>query len=337
LLEAERDLLGIDHVQFGAQLLEEWGLPEVLVGTVRLQVAPPESQQGNTRVEALAQVVRLATQLAPVFAGADGLTAEQRQIARDAVTKELKLDEESWQRIADEILSDYYQVAELFDAKLDGPASVIDLYAEAQEEATRVGMVAQLERTRALEENKDLLQRATTDALTGIANRAKFDERLREAVAGTRRGHGHFALLMFDVDHFKKFNDTYGHDGGDVVLKQVACTVKGVLRDVDLLARFGGEEFMILAPHTDQRGACIIAARVRRCVDDLRIRNNGQTLHVTVSVGLALTSDYPEAPDAEQIVSDVDKQLYLSKKAGRNTWSYRGRSASEIAGATARS
>jgi diguanylate cyclase (GGDEF)-like protein len=104
--------------------------------------------------------------------------------------------------------------------------------------------------------------------------------------------------------------------------------VQSTLREVDLLARYGGEEFVILAPQTDQRGAHIIAARVRKCVDELRIPHDDQTLHVTVSIGLALTADYGETPSAEQIVADADKQLYISKQAGRNTWSYLGHSAS---------
>jgi diguanylate cyclase (GGDEF)-like protein len=268
--------------------------------------------------------------LAPLFTSPGEVSAEVRDATRRLVEDELKLDKQSWQRVAEEISSDYDQVAELFDVKLDGPACVFDLYAEAQEEATRVGVVAQLERTRALEENKDLLRRATTDALTGVANRAKFNERITELVAGHKRGHGDFALIMFDIDHFKKFNDTHGHDVGDLVLKHVAQAVQTTLREVDLLARYGGEEFAILASHTDQRGACTVAARVRKCVEDLRIEANGQALRVTISVGMAHTSDCSEALDPERIIVDADRQLYLSKQSGRNTWSYLGRSASQV-------
>lgn len=330
LLDAEREHLGLDHIHFGAQLLADWGLPAVLVQAVECQALSPEPDQENTATQVLARVIRLATQLAPLFVNPDELTPEQNEMARDIVEQELRLDEHAWQHIADEINSDYREMADLFSIKLDESAAVFDLYAEAQEEATRVGMVAQLERTRALEENKDLLRRATTDALTGIANRAKFEDRIKEAMAGVRRGHGHFALLMLDIDHFKKFNDTYGHEVGDLVLKHVARAVRGALRDVDLFARYGGEEFIILAPHTDQRGACIVAARIRKCVESLRVPVDGKVLHVTISVGLALTTDYREAPEPKQIVADADKQLYCSKGAGRNTWSYLGRSASQV-------
>ena len=331
LVEAERQHLGIDHVEFGAQLLADWGLPDVLVQAVQGQTRPPKPDEANARISPLVRVVRVAAQLAPPFLNPDELSPEQRETARGLVEDELELDEKSWERIAEETRSDYVEMAELFDVRIDCQATTFGLYAEAQEEATRVGMVAQLERTRAVEENKDLLRRATTDGLTRAANRAKFDERLHEAVAGLRRGHGGFALIMFDIDRFKEFNDTYGHEVGDLVLKHVARTVKSTLREVDLLARYGGEEFMILAPQADQRSACIIAARVRKCVEDLRIDTNGRTLQITISVGLNLTTDYQDVPDGDRLVADTDKQLYLSKEAGRNTWSYLGRSASQVA------
>jgi diguanylate cyclase (GGDEF)-like protein len=330
LLEAEHRHLGIDHVQFGTQLLADWGLPKILTEALEGLALPPGADRPDTHVCPLARVVRVAAQLAPLFVGPDELSPEQHEQGRLLIEEKLALDEQAWARIAEETQSDYHEMGELFDIRLDDQATMFGLYAEAQEEATRVGMVAQVERSRALQENKDLLRHATTDGLTGVANRAKFDDRIREAVAGLRRGHGHFALVMFDIDHFKEFNDRYGHDVGDLVLRHVARAVKVTLRDVDLLARYGGEEFIILAPQTDQRGACTIAARVRKCVEDLRITADGQALRVTISVGLNLTTDYQNAPDVEQLIADTDQQLYLSKRAGRNTWSYLGRSASQV-------
>ena len=328
LAEAERRVLGIDHMTFGAQLLADWELPDVLVEAVQNQ---EYAFQNNTAVgPALPQVIHLAVRLMPLFAGQDKLPSSIRQTARAAIEKKLKLDEQAWQNLAREIQEDYQQVAEMFDMGVSTEVNVFDLYAEAQEEVARVGMAAQLERDQALEENQTLLQRATTDALTGIANRAKFDERLDELVKGLHRDHGHFALVMFDIDHFKKFNDTYGHDVGDLVLKHVAKAVQGILRDVDLVARYGGEEFVVLAPCTDRRGACVVAIRVCQSVERMRVHLKEQELQVTVSAGLALTSDYKHPPDAETLIRDADKQLYVSKEGGRNTWSYFGRTAATL-------
>ncbi|MHC4415016.1 MAG: sensor domain-containing diguanylate cyclase [Planctomycetota bacterium] len=332
LEEVEREALGVDHREFGAQLLADWRLPEVLVNGVKHQGRPEKAPRG---AQALARTILAAGRLTPLFVAGGLRRARPQELAaaRDIVENTLKLDKETWKRTTDQILSDYQQVIEIFEFEFDGEVSVLGLYAEAQEEASRVGIVAQLEQNRTLETNKELLRRATTDALTGIANRAKFDDRLDEAIKGLRRGHGDLVLILFDIDHFKKFNDTYGHEVGDLVLKRVARVAETSLREVDLVARYGGEEFAVLAPHTDARGACTIAARLRMRMAGLSVDVNGEKLSVTVSVGLVVTSDYPTPPTAEQLVREADEQLYLSKKNGRNTWSYRGRTATRDAGA----
>jgi diguanylate cyclase (GGDEF)-like protein len=333
LIAAEQEILGTDHVQFGAELLTEWALPDRLIEAVRWQHQPEQADQAAC---ALAQTVHAALALAPLFYPAGSPSAAARAVAREAIEVHLRLDEERWESAAKEALADYQQLAAVFDIQLD-QFSVFDLYAAAQDETARVGMVAQLEKDQVVQQNHDLLRRATTDPLTGVANRARLDDRLKELLAGAARGHGHFALLMFDIDHFKRFNDTHGHAVGDLVLQRVAQTVHATLREVDLLARYGGEEFVILAPHTDQRGACIVAARTRRCVEAMHVETGGKTLQVTISVGLAITSDYRTVPTAQELVATADKQLYLSKGTGRNTWAYLGRSAAQVARAAANS
>jgi diguanylate cyclase (GGDEF)-like protein len=139
---------------------------------------------------------------------------------------------------------------------------------------------------------------------------------------------------MLDIDHFKKFNDKHGHQTGDLVLTRVARAIQNTLRDVDLLARYGGEEFAILAPATERDGACLIAARCRKCIEALRVQVQGQTLSVTISLGVSVTSDFPSAPAVAEVIAEADKQLYLSKRSGRNTLSYRGRTASKVSGAS---
>ena len=326
--EAERGLLGLDHAEFGAQLLADWDLPEPLVQAVASQDAPPRNVGVSLPT---ANIVYVAVRLAPLFVGEGQPPPRVRDAAREVIENIMELDTAAWKTVADEILSDYLQVADVFDVQLDTQASVVDLYAEARQEAARVGMVAQLERAEALKTDDELLRRATTDPLTGVANRAKFDERLDEALQGVRRGHGDFVMLMFDLDHFKRLNDTYGHPVGDLVLKRVATAVQNTLRSVDLLARYGPEEFVVLTSDADRKGACIIAARLRKCVEDLRIDAHRESARITISLGLAVTTDYGEVPTVELILAEADKQLYLSKQAGRNTWSYQGRSASQVA------
>ena len=328
LTEAERQLLRLGHAEFGAKLLQEWGLPEPLVRAVGLQDTPPQNGGVDS---SMGRVLYASTRLAPLFVSQEQPSAEAGAAARDVIENMLHLEATTWKTVADELLREYVQVAQVFEVRLESQDSVVGLYAEAHEEAARVGMVALIERSDPLKANAELLRRATTDLLTGVANRVKFDDRLTEALKGLRRGHGDFAVLMLDIDHLTELNGTHGHQVGDLVLKRVATAVQNSLRDVDLLTRYGGEEFVVLAPHTDRRGACIVAARIRKCVEDLRIDAHGELVRVTISLGLAVTTDYRDQPTAGMIIADAEKQLNLSKEAGRNTWSYQGRSASQLA------
>lgn len=173
------------------------------------------------------------------------------------------------------------------------------------------------ERTRALEDaNAQLLALSLRDPLTGIGNRRSFDEALvREWGAAVRRAEP-LALLIIDVDHFKRLNDAHGHLVGDEVLKAIARAVTGVLRrSVDLVARFGGEEFVVLLPDTPLAEALALAGRLREAVAGRELVPGVGT--ITVSVGLAVATPSPsEAPSA--LLAAADAALYRAKSAGRD-------------------
>ncbi len=322
LVETEHKLLGVDHAQFGAEMLADWQLPRLLVQAVEYQHQP---QDAPWESGPLPRAVHVAVRLVPLFVPA-GQPAAAKEIAaaRDLVENTLNLDEEKWRQVADDILASFREVADIFEISGGSELFVLGLYEKAQEEATSVGMVAHLEQIRTLAANEELLQRATTDALTGIGNRAKFDEKLDEAIKGLRRGHGDFVVLLIDIDEFKQINDTYGHHAGDLVLKRVAAAIENVLREVDLAVRHGGDEFAVLAVRTGPKGAGRIAARVCKAAEDLVIETSGRAARVTVSVGVAATADYEVPPTANELMADADKQLYVAKKAGRNRWAYQG-------------
>jgi two-component system, cell cycle response regulator len=133
--------------------------------------------------------------------------------------------------------------------------------------------------------------------------------------------------VLLDIDHFKLFNDTHGHQVGDLVLTRVARSIQNTLRKVDLMARYGGEEFAILIASTTREGACMVAAKAKKTIESLLVQTQEKRLSVTISLGVAVSEDWKSPPTAAEIVAEADKQLYLSKQAGRNTWSYRGRTA----------
>jgi len=330
LIEIEREQLGSDHVDIGARLLREWQLPDQLSSAVACQQQEMESGLPEAPEQRLGEAIHIANRLEPLLEARLQGRSKCNAAAPEDILNLLQLDEEAYLQAEDDVVDDYKGFSQIFDVEFEDPQDAMELCLEAQETATHVGMVAQLEHSQALKDNEALLKRATIDQLTGVANRAKFDERLREELTGLDRGHGQFALLMIDIDLFKKFNDTHGHQIGDLVLKRVATAMQNTVREADLAARYGGEEFAVITSHTDVKGACIAAVRLQRCIAELKIDVNGTLLGVTISSGLAITSDYSAPPTAEQLIKDADEQLYLSKKAGRNTWSYRGRSASQV-------
>lgn len=170
--------------------------------------------------------------------------------------------------------------------------------------------------------NAELARLSTQDGLTALANRRRLDEVLDIECRRARREKTHLSLLMTDVDYFKKFNDTYGHQAGDDCLRQVAAALnEAIMRPGDLAARYGGEEFAVVLPGTDLAGACQVAETIRRKVQALAIPHtaSGVATHVTLSLGAA-TLLSGEALTPEGLIQRADAALYSSKHTGRNRW-----------------
>ncbi len=161
---------------------------------------------------------------------------------------------------------------------------------------------------------------ALRDGLTGLGNRRHFDELLGREYQAAMRTRSPLALLMIDVDHFKAFNDTYGHLAGDESLKAVAAAMKAaVLRGGDMLVRYGGEEFVVLLPQTTLAGGLAVAEAVRTRVEQLRVRHS-RSAHgaVTVSIGVAAIIPHPGDRHPRNLMEAADRALYQAKLAGRN-------------------
>jgi diguanylate cyclase (GGDEF)-like protein/PAS domain S-box-containing protein len=166
---------------------------------------------------------------------------------------------------------------------------------------------AELERS-----NARLHELATTDGLTGIKNHRAFHERLAEEFERSKRYQTSLAILLFDVDHFKPFNDTFGHPAGDQVLKSIAEIVRCTSRVTDLVARYGGEEFVVVLPETDHKGALVFAERLRQTI----MAHAWEQRPITVSIGGAVILDTTETPS--QLIDQADQALYRAKTQGRN-------------------
>lgn len=167
--------------------------------------------------------------------------------------------------------------------------------------------------------NEELGELARTDALTSVPNRAAFDDHLaRTITAAVRRGEGSVGLLMFDIDRFKSFNDTYGHQLGDEVLRQVALTMRDTARGNELFARYGGEEFALVIANCKIEEVMIAGDRFRAAVEDLVIPSEAGDLRVTISGGASHLSLIGDRDAGERLIKAADEAMYQAKEAGRN-------------------
>lgn len=159
---------------------------------------------------------------------------------------------------------------------------------------------------------------ATRDGLTGLLNRRSFDEFLEREWQRARRDAQPLALIMIDVDHFKRFNDIHGHQMGDECLRQVAKSLQAAaFRPGDVVARYGGEEFVIILPTADEAGAILVAERIRERLAWLKIPHSGSE-HGIVSVSMGIATEVPAGEEAAALLAAADSALYQAKRAGRN-------------------
>ena len=180
----------------------------------------------------------------------------------------------------------------------------------------------QITLTELADKNKLLEQQNTRDALTGVRNRAFFDQKINAEIKRSRRERSTLGLLMIDIDHFKSINDNYGHLVGDLVIKEVANRLQQELkRSTDYLCRYGGEEFAIILPNTDTEGAMLLAEQLRLCLNASPVQHEELQLSISASIGCyaavaqisSISSDYIQAADIA---------LYQAKEKGRNCYEF---------------
>jgi diguanylate cyclase (GGDEF)-like protein len=221
---------------------------------------------------------------------------------------------------ADEILSDRTSAAEL-SARLRALLRLKLLHDELA--ASREALSASLARERALldqfrRDNAHLMTLCTTDPLTHLQNIRHFDLFLEKEFNITRRYGHRLSLMTLDIDHFKLVNDTYGHPSGDFVLKEFSVILKATVRDSDVVARTGGEEFSILLPNAGRPQTRRLAQRILKAVSGHVFRTFGREIRITTSIGSCSYPEDAEVPDAQMLLYAADQALLVGKQRGRN-------------------
>ncbi|MEE8482143.1 MAG: diguanylate cyclase, partial [Acidiferrobacterales bacterium] len=195
---------------------------------------------------------------------------------------------------------------------INKPIDEIELTARVHVHYTLSSTIRELEASR-----EAMRQQATTDPLTRLKNRRAFLEQAEELLALHKRYGTDYSVLMLDIDFFKKINDSHGHDAGDEVLVRISNILVNLARDVDTVARIGGEEFAILLPDTNRLGTAVMAERVRLAIEQSDINIDGIILGLTVSIGIA-SQGAEQTDNVRDLMRIADKRLYMAKDMGRN-------------------
>ena len=209
------------------------------------------------------------------------------------------------------------QIFPLFDIKIEEEKAYLEMIDAAREELINLStdfMHKLLEQKRLIE---SLREETIRDALTNLFNYQRFQESLEKEVYRAKRYNFQLSVILADIDYFKAVNDTYGHLAGDYSLKKIAECLKDSLRGSDSAARYGGEEFAFILPETDPDGAFIVAERLRKDIDSMRIDYEGKNISITMSFGIA-SFDPANDTSKTDLIKKADHALYQAKKAGRN-------------------
>ncbi len=313
----------VPHPNRGGEVAKQWNLSDETIAAITQHHddALPDNK--------LAAVAWLSERVASVFEGTD--IEASRELASRAFTQ-LGLGSDDLEQIIDQLPQLVLGAASGFQRSVGQQPNIDDLLRNANARlvdlnrnyqslirrlekllAEKAELAAQLEQA-----NERLSRIAATDGLTGLNNHRTFQDALKRDLHRASRSGQPLSLVMLDVDHFKKFNDNFGHQAGDAVLRALGKLLRAAVRTGDVAARYGGEEFAVLLPDTDISGASMLAERLRRSVEKMRIKAGDRVLRITVSLGVATIGGRDCAEQASTLIRQADTALYQAKEAGRN-------------------
>jgi diguanylate cyclase (GGDEF)-like protein len=324
--EAEKEHFGFDHTEVGYHLLKTWKLPDTICKPIRYHHSQnPEKLYLNS-----ARLLTLADKISSIYHGTQ-CNKKLIQVHQDLNTT-YGLQSEQVDDIIDKIGTKAIGIMECFSIHPGKMKPFSLIMQEANEELGRLNYSYEqivLELTQAKQNaeqlaielkrsNDKLRDLALRDGLTCLYNHRYFYEALESQILNSQRYKHPISILLLDIDHFKKVNDTYGHPAGDHVLKEISQVLVTLVRRCDIVARYGGEEFAVILPETGTASAKVLAQRLRRGVEQLKVKYNNTLISVTISIGLAGSDIDGIEVTRESLIVKSDHALYKAKWHGRN-------------------
>jgi diguanylate cyclase (GGDEF)-like protein len=333
LLDGENDLPGleeknfkVDHQRIGFLLLRHWGIPLSIANPILYHHNP---ELAGDEIRDTARILNIAGHLSNMYAG--GQAGSNVRIAQTMMTDFFDITPDDATAIFDDIAKKTADVLDIFEITSGEIKPYSQILQEANDELGKLNLsyeqlVLELKESKEKSErfanelrkaNRKLEELAFKDGLTNLFNHRYFQEVLGREIDRVRRYNNPLSLILFDIDFFKKINDTYGHPAGDRVLVNLSRAISNAIRPSDIIARYGGEEFAVILPETTRSGLRVFAERLRRCAASTVTEIGEKRIRVTISCGGAHLA--PEDDINQQTLIDLaDRGLYLSKAEGRN-------------------
>jgi len=330
-IDAEESFLGINHSFIGAEVAKKWGFPEVLVLPIQYHHEPEECDSKIAKIQLSVKTTYLSDLLVNILYSEK--PDEYHSKFRKETKRLLELNSRDIESILEQMHSKIQEAGNYFNLKIKSTKSIQEILQEANIRLSLINLdydqinkqlvqaKIHLEKiTSELEEKNQILNNlANVDGLTGIYNHRFFQNSLDQEISRATRHESCISLLFIDIDHFKSFNDTYGHQVGDFVLIEFVKILKKNIREYDILARYGGEEFAIILPKTSMEDAVTVGEKLRMAIETATFMGKSEKYHVTASFGQAYCN--PATDDnfsKNTFIGQADEALYKAKKNGRN-------------------
>ncbi|MGA3068089.1 MAG: GGDEF domain-containing protein [Tepidisphaeraceae bacterium] len=312
LVKLSRERFDLDHAQVGGALAEQWKFPAGLVEPIRQHHALTQISREPAN---LIEIVFVGVLCAQVFsAKRPGLLKKAKQ----ELNCRFNLDDAAVKQILAEVDVQSNELADLFEVAVGPGRTFQDIEQEARQVLEEISLQSQLQTHRVQQQMQELKVEASTDGLTGLANRNRFSQFMAQSLAAATASGQPLSLLFLDLDRFKAINDVHGHQAGDQVLQRTAKVIESMVGQTDLAARYGGEEIAIVLNSKDTKAAARLAEGIRQAIQNERIAFEGKEIAVTASIGVTTSDAKHRFSSPEEMIAAADKAVYSAKSGGRN-------------------